>query len=109
MELNIELINAIIKVVILLVATILTKYAIPYVKTKISAEKVALIVSYASVLVRGIEQKVKESGQGQKKLEEVTRLLAQRANEIGLVLSSEDIRLIIENAVKEMKEVDIKM
>ena len=48
MELNIELINAIIKVVILLVATMLTKYAIPYVKTKISAEKVALIVSYAS-------------------------------------------------------------
>ena len=63
----------------------------------------------AQIILPMVEQKVKESGQGQKKLEEVTKLLAQRANEIGLVLSSEDIRLIIENAVKEMKEVDIKM
>lgn len=104
-EINVELLNLLIKAVALVIVAFVSRYLVPFIESKIGKDNLDTIIDYSSVLVNGVEQKMfGEDKKGQEKLDEVTKLLSQKSKELGLSLSDEDIRLIIENSVKSMKE-----
>lgn len=104
-EINIELLNLLIKAVALVIVALVSRYLVPFIESKIGKANLDTIIDYSSVFVNGVEQKMfGEDKKGHEKLDEVTKLLSQKSKELGLSLSDEDIRLIIENSVKSMKE-----
>lgn len=104
-NINIELLNLFIKAGAIIILAFITNYIVPFIETKIGKDKLKTIIEYSAILVNGVEQKMfGEEKKGKEKLDEVTNLLSQKATELGLSLSDEDIRLIIENSVKSMKE-----
>lgn len=97
-------IESIMKAVCVVICAVITRYVAPMIKANIDSKKLENIMYYASILVAGAEQKIRESGAGERKLAEVTELLSAKAKQIGLSLTADEIRLIIEDAVKTMKE-----
>lgn len=99
-----EIAKKIIETVVLLLAFVFTRYLVPYIKTVVSEKKLNVVKEYADIFVCGVEQKINEPGAGQKKKEQVIKLLTDKVNSIGIKLSCEDIDLLIEDAVKVMKD-----
>lgn len=99
---NYAIIKNIVETLVLLLAFVATRYFIPFIKTKISENKLQSIKEYAEMFVYGIEQKIKESGAGQQKKEQVVKLLTERVNKIGINLTADEIDLMIEEIVKDM-------
>lgn len=101
---NVEIITKAIELMVLIIVALLTTYIIPFIKTKVGEEKLALIISYTKIFVEGIEQLINEKNKGNEKKDLIMPLLMHKADELHLHLTEADISLMIENAVKTMKE-----
>lgn len=94
-----EIILALIPVI----GTILTVYIIPLIKEKIGNEKLAKYEYWASMAVNCAEMIFKEQGMGADKKEYVVNFLNDMFNKKKVVITKEQIEILVESAVKEMK------
>ncbi len=89
----------IIVAVLTLVISLITAFLIPYLKTKVSAEKLDTIKFWVNIAVEAAEMIYVGTGRGQEKKDYVVQFL----NSKGFTLNVEEIENLIEAAVLELK------
>lgn len=94
---------ALVLALIPVMGTILTVYIIPLIKEKIGNEKLAKYEYWADIAVRAAEMLWKESGKGSDKKEYVVDFLNNMFNKDKVVITEQQIELLIESCVKQMK------
>lgn len=80
-------------------AAVITKFAIPYLTSKVGAEKRQEIVFWTKLAVEAAEKIFKEQGMGAAKKEYVKTFLEEK----GFKLDEKEIDVAIESAVLEMQ------
>lgn len=89
----------ILEAVITLVITIISVVVIPYIKSKLDAEKINDLKMWVKIGVQAAEMIFKESGKGAEKKAYVLDFL----NEKGFYIDTESLENLIESAVLELK------
>lgn len=89
----------IIVAVLTLVISLITAFLIPYLKTKVSAEKLDTIKFWVNIAVEAAEMIYVGTGRGQEKKDYVMQFL----NSKGFTLNVSEIENLIEAAVMELK------
>ncbi len=89
----------IIVAVLTLVISLITAFLIPYLKTKVSAEKLDTIKFWVNIAVEAAEMIYVGTGRGQEKKDYVVQFL----NSKGFTLNVAEIENLIEAAVMELK------
>jgi hypothetical protein len=97
-ELITELTQAILSVVLILISA----YVIPWLKNKIGEDKYINLIDFAEIVVRSAE-KIYTPEQWQEKKKYAMNAIIQKAKDIGLNLSEEELNAIIEGAVHAVK------
>lgn len=90
--------------VLTLIFSLITAFLIPYIKTKVSAEQFATIKLWVQVAVQAAEMLYVGSGRGEEKKKYVIEFL----NSKGFTLNAEEIENLIESAVLELKQSQVK-
>lgn len=96
-----DLLNAVVPIV----ATIALPLVLRYVATKMQAERFAMLRQFVQDLVPAIEQQM-EGEAGETKLAYATSVAHRYAQQIGLSLTEEQIRTLIEAAVHGLGQFD---
>ena len=94
---------ALVLALIPVMGTILTVYIIPLIKEKIGNEKLVKYEYWADIAVRAAEMLWKESGKGEDKKAYVVDFLNNMFNKDKVVITEQQIELLIESCVKQMK------
>lgn len=94
----------IVTAVLTLIFSLITAFLIPYIKTKVSAEQFATIKLWVQVAVQAAEMLYVGSGRGEEKKKYVIEFL----NSKGFTLNAEEIENLIESAVLELKQSQVK-
>lgn len=97
-----DLIMAIIPVL----GVILTSFIIPYFKEMIGNEKLNKYQEWANMAVKAAELLFTESGMGAEKKEYVVKFLTEQFNKNKVVITEEQMNILVESAVKSMKEIE---
>lgn len=97
-----EILFELLKVVIMVAVLIITRYVIPWVREHIGADKVALAEKWARYAVLKAQQ-VMWSDNGPERKAYVTEFLKELLIEKNIALSDEQLDILIEAAVKQMK------
>lgn len=97
-----QIMTTAIELVVLVFAVILGRYAIPFIKTRVDSDKLALISTWALKFVVSAENCFVGSGRGDEKRDQVTMWLKEKADELGLKLTEDQIRTILEDAYTTM-------
>lgn len=92
-------ITVIIEAVVALILALITTFLIPWIKTKVEAEKLAKVNNWVKIAVKAAEMIYTEVGQGVQKKDYVLSYLEEK----GYTYDAESINLMIEAAVLEMK------
>lgn len=93
----------IILALISILGTILTGVIVPYIREKIGNERLAKYEYWASMAVQCAEMMFKEQGMGKDKKEYVVNFLNEMFNKNKIVITQEQLNILIESAVKNMK------
>lgn len=99
-----ELFLNILRITIVIIATLIGRYLIPWIKLKVDVAKIQKITEDASKYVQAAEQMIKGQGLGTEKREKVTEWLTNSSQKIGVDLSEEEIRILIESFVFVLKQ-----
>lgn len=83
--------------------TILTVYIVPYIKEKLGNEKLAKYEYWATMAVECAEMIFKEQGMGEDKKKYVVDFLNKMFNKNKVVITEEQINILVESCVKQMK------
>ena len=86
------------------IGAVITYVAIPYIKATADSSKLAQYKEWAALAVNTAEMLWSEGGQGKDKKAYVTEFLNHLFNHKKTVITPEQINILIESAVKEMKE-----
>lgn len=86
-----------------ILATILTGVVVPYFKERIGNEKLAKYEYWTSTAVECAEMLYKEQGMGEAKKEYVVNFLNEMFNKNKVVITEEQLEILVESAVKTMK------
>ena len=97
-----KIIFDILEIAVIVIASLIGRYVIPYFKNKVDMQKVEQIVAWAKRFVIMAENVIKGQGKGADKRELVAKLLAEKAKELNINLSEQEIRTLIEDAWTEM-------
>ena len=99
-------ITYVIEAFITLLFAVITAFLIPWIKTKISNEKLAEISEWVAIAVQAAEMIYNQAGMGEKKKEYVVNFLASK----GFKIDAESINNLIEASVLELKAegIDVK-
>ncbi len=97
-----EILFEIIKVVVMVAALVITRYVIPWVRERIGADKLALVEKWARYAVLKAQQ-VMWADNGPERKAYVTEFLKELLIEKNIALSDEQLDILIEAAVKQMK------
>lgn len=89
--------------IVSIIMTVLTGILIPYIKEKIGNEKLVKYEYWVSTAVKCAEMIFNEQGMGETKKEYVVNFLNEMFNKNKIVITPEQIEILIESAVKEMK------
>lgn len=98
-----EILFQIILGVISILGAILTGIIVPFVKEKIGNEKLAKYEQWASMAVECAEMLFKEQGMGEQKKQYVVDFLNKTFNKNRVVITPQQIEVLVEAAVKSMK------
>ena len=82
---------------------ILTVYIIPYIKAKIGTENLSKYEYWVNIAVKAAEMIWTETGHGADKKQYVVDFMNNMFNSKKIVITEEQINLLIESAVKNMK------
>lgn len=94
----------IIELAIIIVGTLVTRYLIPWIKSKTQNTKFQGICDWVSQYVAAAEYILVGEKTGAEKLEMVSILAERKAQQMNLDITSEDIRAIIERAVSQINQ-----
>ena len=83
--------------------TILTIYIIPFIKAKIGNENLAKYEYWVNIAVKAAELIWTETGHGADKKQYVVDFMNNMFNSKKIIITEEQINLLIESAVKNMK------
>lgn len=83
---------------------IVTYFIIPFLKEKIGAEKLAQYKEWATLAVKAAEMLWTESGMGESKKQFVVDYLNNMFNEKKVVITEEQLNVLIESAVQELNK-----
>ena len=97
-----KIIFDIIEILVIVVFGLIGRYAIPYVKNMLGEQKIEVIVDWTKRFVNMAEQVINGRGKGEEKRELVARLIAEKAKELNIKLTDEEIRTLIEDAYTVM-------
>ncbi len=97
-----DIIFELIKIVVMITALLLARYAIPWIDEQISDMRTKQIIEWAKQGVLAAQQ-VHSSCPGEDRKGIVTKFLKQILAEKDMALSDEQIDILIEAAVKQMK------
>lgn len=97
-----EILFELLKVVIMVAVMLITRYAIPWVRERIGADKLALAEKWVRYAVLKAQQ-VMWADDGPERKAYVTELLKELLIEKNIALSDEQLDILIEAAVKQMK------
>ena len=97
-----EILFEIIKVVVMVAVLVLTRYLIPWLRAKIGADKLAVAEKWVKYAVLKAQQVLWEKN-GQDKKAYVTEFLKEILIAKNIALSDEQLDVLIEAAVKQMK------
>jgi len=103
MNMDFETFKVIITSVVSLVSVLLTALVIPWLKNKLGAEKLAKIEEYTTLAVRCAEQ-IYTPEQWAEKKKYVMQYIVGVSEQIGLEMSMEDLNVLIEGIVNEVKK-----
>lgn len=84
---------------------VITYFIVPYIRTNIDAAKLAQYKEWASLAVKTAEMLWRETGHGEDKKAYVVNFLTDMFNSRKIVITEEQMNVLIESAVKEMKEI----
>jgi len=99
---NPELITKLVEAIVTVVIVIISAYVIPWLKNKLGEDKYATIIEFAEIVVRSAE-KIYTPEQWQEKKQYAVNLVIEKAKNIGIDLSVEEVNAIIEGAVQAVK------
>lgn len=99
---NSELMKIILEAIVAVAAVLITGYLIPWLKGMIGEDKFALLISYITYAIHAAEQ-VYTPEQWQEKKNYVLDYVRNKAEEIGISLSDNDIENLIEGLVNRIK------
>ncbi len=99
-----EDILSVIQVVIPIACSLIAGFAIPWLKSKIENEKLEYMEKWAIYAVKSAELTFPEKKQGVEKKEFVIKFLNSMFNAKKTVVTEEQINVLVEFAVKELKE-----
>lgn len=85
------------------IGAIVTGFVIPFIKEKIGIEKLAKYKYWAEVAVKAAEMMWTESGCGADKKQYVVDFLNNMFNKNKVVITEQQIDILVESAVKQMK------
>lgn len=94
--------DLIVKIIVALIGGLITYFLIPWLKTKVEAEKLEKFRAFVEDAVRAMEQLLPPE-EYKKKKEEVKQAAEEYLAKIGLKLTDEQIELIIEGIVNAVK------
>ena len=97
-----ELITALTKAIISVVAILITAYAVPWLKNMMGEDKYAAVIEFAEIVVRSAEKMFTPEEWAQKKAYAVN-MVQKKAQELGLEINEKEINAIIEGAVQAVK------
>lgn len=100
---TVDTLNTIVKAIAMLLSVLLTTVIIPWIKSKISAEKLLEIENYTRMAVRCAEQ-IFTPDEWKEKKAYVLDYISVKALDIGVEVTPEDIENIIEGCVNEIKK-----
>ena len=104
MQLGNDLIFKTLEVVIIVIATIIARYVIPWIKQKVNIAKIESIYQWTDKFVHAAEQLIQGEKMGEEKLKAVSMWLKEKSDEIGLEMTDEEIRVLIESFVYTLKQ-----
>lgn len=100
---NRDILMQALKIVVMVVTLVITRYVIPYLKAKTDAQKIDRALAYIREGVRAAEQ-IYDQKDSKIKKKYVLTYGRKIAGRIGLDLSEEDLEMLIEAAVKTMND-----
>ena len=92
-----------IKCIVTIIGATLTAFIIPWIRQKIDTEKMERFLEYIEIAVRGAEQ-LYTPAQWKEKKEAVYKYIVKKAEDMGMKINTEDIDLLIEGIVHEVKK-----
>lgn len=99
---NPELITKLVEAIVTVVIVIISAYVIPWLKNKVGEDKYTTIIEFAEIVVRSAE-KIYTPEQWQEKKQYAVNLVIEKAKNLGIDLSVEEVNAIIEGAVQAVK------
>lgn len=97
-----EIVFEIIKVIVMVAALIISRYLVPWIREKCGAEKMEIAEKWAKYAVLKAQQVLWEE-KGQDRKAYVTEFLKEILIAKNIALSDEQVDVLIEAAVKQMK------
>jgi LL-H family phage holin len=97
-----KILYAVLQCVLVIVAGLITRYVVPWLKTKLDAEKFKTLEQWVKVAVEAAEQVYCKDCQGNEKKTYVKDALTKHLNSKKINITEEQLNILIEAAVKEM-------
>lgn len=95
--------------IMFLAVTIVIPFVVKYIKSKNQTENMDKVLEYAEIAVRYAEQFYKDQG-GEVKYQEASKWLSNQALKVGIKLSDDEVRGIIEGVLKKIAwEFEVQM
>lgn len=93
-----------IELIVVGVVFVIGKFVLPELSSRIGEDNLLKIKTWATTFVLAIENIITSEKAGEQKFEYVYKALVEKASEIGIKLSEDDIKAIIEEAVYVMNQ-----
>ena len=87
---------------------IITYFVVPFIKSSINEKQLAQYKEWSLLAVKTAEMLWRESGCGEDKKAYVVKFLNDMFNKNKITITEEQLEVLIESAVKTMKEIEIK-
>jgi len=97
-----DIVFEILKCIVMIAALVVARYLVPWLKSVVESNKLSYVVKWATNAVLNAQQVLKESS-GEEKKESVTKFLQNFLASKDIVITDEQLDVLIEAAVKEMK------
>lgn len=98
-----EIMKIILEALIGVIAILITGYLIPWIKGVVGEDKFAMLVELTAYAIRAAEQ-IYTPEQWAEKKAYVLKYVVEKAEEIGVELTADDIENLIEGLVNEIKK-----
>ena len=100
-----DIILELLKLTIMIATLVITRYVVPWIKAKTQSDTMSLLIDWTMQAVLAAEQ-THDAGSGAEKKAIVTEFIKKLLIQKNISLSDEEIEMLIEAAVRQMKMED---